>query len=637
MKFSFRTGLAVAMGMSLMAAPASAQLYGQPYGTGYGPAGGQAPNQAYDPGAGYRGAPSRPAYGSPQQPSFGQFAPQGYAPQQPYASQPYGAPQAAPHVARYGQPAPSQVAPARYPLQGAPTFQGPAYPASYGYVQDEAPLPAPVPAPDPGVAPAPANVLPQASPSDQFGQPIELEPYGPAPSQAPAYHDHEAAPYGSGYAAPQLAPHAAPLSHGNHGQLQSPHAPMQQQGVWDYPATDCGNAYDQALSGNWRGTVWDDASGCGTGTFAAPARGVWFGGVYGLIMNRSYETPQYLSYDPGMPSEPSLTSTDADLGTLAGFEVAFGRQMCNGWAWQASYWGLMREEAMARDGNMPNTMLYGLGMVDYNAGGWGIDSVQDWYDAADAHEVFRRNEFHNVELNLIRYNLSFASLAGGLGGGLGGRGGLLRGRNACGPGGCNTGNCGVGDCGSCGTGCSPWSGSMFAGARFFKFDEFFSYRSSINGLYNNDIRDMIYDIDVANNLVGFQFGGNVNYALGRCWSVFGGTKLGLYNNHITHYSRIYGSGGNAMPNSGSYAGDPYAVRSSTNSFSFLSEINVGLGYQFSPCWRAVGGYRLLGATGIALAPNQIPNNFSYLPGVAEINNDGSLLLHGAFVGLEYSR
>ena len=102
-------------------------------------------------------------------------------------------------------------------------------------------------------------------------------------------------------------------------------------------------------------------------------------------------------------------------------------------------------------------------------------------------------------------------------------------------------------------------------------------------------------------------------------------------------SRLYGASGYATINSGSYSGQAYNVSSSTNQFSFLSEFNLGVGYQISPCWRAVGGYRLMGATGIALAPNQIPNNFSYMPGVAKINNDGSLLMHGAFVGLEFAR
>jgi len=69
----------------------------------------------------------------------------------------------------------------------------------------------------------------------------------------------------------------------------------------------------------------------------------------------------------------------------------------------------------------------------------------------------------------------------------------------------------------------------------------------------------------------------------------------------------------------------------------LGELNVGVGYQFAPCWRLVGGYRVLGATGIALSPNQIPNNFTYMPGISKINDDSSLLLHGAFVGLEWAR
>jgi hypothetical protein len=49
-----------------------------------------------------------------------------------------------------------------------------------------------------------------------------------------------------------------------------------------------------------------------------------------------------------------------------------------------------------------------------------------------------------------------------------------------------------------------------------------------------------------------------------------------------------------------------------------------------------GGYRALAVTGIALPSAQIPNNFEDVFGVAQIDSNGSMILHGAFLGVEYN-
>ena len=438
---------------------------------------------------------------------------------------------------------------------GAPELSGPSMPVGYGFRQDQVPAP-------------PTNdiVLPPIPGSEGYAAPIQQ-----SPSDLPA---------------PQPMPEAE------------------------------GTYFD--APGRWNGTVWDDASGelgsdsaCGSAACGVPCcRPAWFGGMYGLLMERDYESNVPLSYEAGMPGMQVLGSRDSDLGSMGGYEVFFGRQMCNGWAWQVSYWGLFSETGVGRAADMPDSYLYGLSMVDYAPSGWPQDDVLSFYNAAEAHEVVRTNEFHNIELNFIRYNIGFPSAFGGACGGAGGYGVA----NNCSPG---------------------WSGSMFAGPRFFRFDEYFSYRSTFDGTYVANPRDVFYDIDVENNLIGFQLGGNVNYNLTCRWSLFTGTKLGIYNNHISHQSAIYGPSGVAMPNSGGFAGTPYDIQSSKDDIAFLGEFNVGVGYQFSQHWRATVGYRVMGATGIALAPAQIPANFAYLPGVAQVDSDGSLILHGAFAGLEF--
>jgi hypothetical protein len=65
-------------------------------------------------------------------------------------------------------------------------------------------------------------------------------------------------------------------------------------------------------------------------------------------------------------------------------------------------------------------------------------------------------------------------------------------------------------------------------------------------------------------------------------------------------------------------------------------MNFGLGYQISSCWRFGAGYRVVAASGVALAPNQIvTDTFIDIPGVQRVDSNGSLLLHGGYANLEF--
>ena len=77
----------------------------------------------------------------------------------------------------------------------------------------------------------------------------------------------------------------------------------------------------------------------------------------------------------------------------------------------------------------------------------------------------------------------------------------------------------------------------------------------------------------------------------------------------------------------------YPVNSSDNVVSFLTQIDVGLDWQFSPNWSANIGYRVVAISGIGLADEQIPVRVNDIPDIAEIDYNGNLILHGAFAGL----
>jgi hypothetical protein len=67
----------------------------------------------------------------------------------------------------------------------------------------------------------------------------------------------------------------------------------------------------------------------------------------------------------------------------------------------------------------------------------------------------------------------------------------------------------------------------------------------------------------------------------------------------------------------------------------LGQLDLGARWMFSKHFSVNAGYRIMGAGGLATVEGNIPNDFadSYYP--AKIETDGSLLLHGGYVGGEF--
>ena len=74
-------------------------------------------------------------------------------------------------------------------------------------------------------------------------------------------------------------------------------------------------------------------------------------------------------------------------------------------------------------------------------------------------------------------------------------------------------------------------------------------------------------------------------------------------------------------------------RSRKDDVSFLAELDLGLAYQLTRHWSIYGGYRAVAVTGLALADNQIPFFLVDYPAYADIETNGSLILHGAMFGV----
>ena len=65
----------------------------------------------------------------------------------------------------------------------------------------------------------------------------------------------------------------------------------------------------------------------------------------------------------------------------------------------------------------------------------------------------------------------------------------------------------------------------------------------------------------------------------------------------------------------------------------MGEIDTGLSYSFWNNWRAFIGYRVVGVANVALADNQFLPFLADTQGFSEVKQNGSLILHGTFMGV----
>lgn len=393
---------------------------------------------------------------------------------------------------------------------------------------------------------------------------------------------------------------------------------------------------------------------CG-GTYCMPGCGCgprWFGGVYGLLMERGRSNCVPLGFVTAdgagagyYPTDPEilLYNHTEEIGYQGGLELRFGMYVggrggcgpvgrpynaygggayscdssCFGGgpthAWEAVYWTLFEADASASlfDATGDGNRLYGM----INFTGLEIDPGDGFRDAnvffdygppttdnsapydVEVRQLTVRNTFsaQNIELNLLRLPMAF-------------------GGNSCG----------------CGPRCAL---TALAGFRFMRFDDDFWFRSDWERMDTNALGFNAYDIQVDNTLYGAQIGGSGTYRFGSSGRLafHCGTTVGFYGNHMEM---------SQFMNDARFANgtlEDFDIDSTEDNVSVVGEIRLGLSYQCHRNWRIYSGWRLLGVTGVAVAVDQIPGGVYTTPQeVGFINGEGSFLLHGLQSGLEYT-
>ncbi len=355
----------------------------------------------------------------------------------------------------------------------------------------------------------------------------------------------------------------------------------------------------------------------------APCGPLWFGSVAALYMGRNEPNRLWTTYETN--NNPNQLPTDARSDWAVGGEVTIGRFFCCGtcdpcdpcgsrigrmFGVEASYWGLDSMDGYTSQSISGGTVSTPLMVNDIEFGGV---NGEVYFDSAAEHFVRRKDEFHNVEVNFLASpDVGYGSL----------------GCVACNGAGCS-------NCSGCGPG--PFSVGWAMGVRYFRFEENYLFGSVDTGRTwgeGGGIYEAYLEDNVRNNLLGAQIGCDVSYRWFPKWRLYAAPKVGIYNNHVEHYFSLErGDGVVANPTAASGMTGTYPVVSNEDTLSFLTEVDLGVDWQVASNWSVYLGYRVIFATGIALADNQVPTYVVDIPEIADIDTNGDLILHGAFAGV----
>lgn len=362
-----------------------------------------------------------------------------------------------------------------------------------------------------------------------------------------------------------------------------------------------GDQYVEAMKGGYEGGSCTSVAGPCGGSCACHNHYVY---ANALIMNRllpgGFVTSVYGS------GAQAINFCNQEFGNtwVGGFEVGtgwcFGCNCSN--AIEMVYWGLFPATQTAQATGSIDSLI-DFGSLDYNGGSANVPFTNSTIHTLDSYY-----SFNSVEVTLV-------------GNGLTG-----------GPFGCGMCGCGYGNAGS------PWGFGYTLGFRYMNFTDGFLFSGdTTDNQIDGDATELNYLGQFNNNLFGFQIGSGISYVVSNSLTAYVIGKVGVYDNCVTGLQRVYGTLGNADINNGPYTGQDAVVRTaSRNTFAMSGQIDLGGRWAINQSWSTNFGYRLLGLSGVATAEDNFQTaNFHDVDGMAFLDRNGSLLIHGLYAGATY--
>ena len=437
--------------------------------------------------------------------------------------------------------------------------------------------------------------------------------------------------------APATAPEPipAPESDAHHGVAEPQHAPMPHHpmpapagsGVMPYtPApmaqpAPASSAYECAASAPWGGN-------CNVRPELSP----YFGSANVLLFTMENDSNRYVA--SGLGTDFSTTLVDPEFSV--GFDAMVGRYLnCGQYGLGIGYmlWD-PGSESVVRTGTAgtirASSPAYRDITIDAGAGAEDVYAIIDGsgaYTGAAGARIIRDVRFQGIEANLFSFGLMGARRVAFMNSASSGMMGTRFGK----------GNC-KGYGGAVGPLQRAAGGRVRVmtghGFRWFRADDDLELSYNIDGTAGYQANDLYENIDVTNNLYGYQFSGRLVYCLNCRLNLSIGGKIGIYGNDIRVRHRVGTLGSDAYLTA--TPTDFINSEASETALSSLGELDFGLGYRINCAWSVRGGYRLMGVTGVATAVDSLPTNYASLAAAHAIPANSSYLLHGGYVGLEYN-
>tara|TARA_R110002073_G_scaffold75697_9_gene184627 strand:- start:12435 stop:14252 length:1818 start_codon:yes stop_codon:yes gene_type:complete len=499
-------------------------------------------------------------------------------------------------------------------------------------------LPAPKGVPTTAAAkkPTPPPVQPQPQP--------QLNSPGYQPPQSYPAQPNGSVPYSTTGAQPGFGcPPGAPQGYSHAGVQQPPTQWTAPQPAAETPLVDGSSPYTGPQSFFNNGFTTQGFAGqgfagqnCDTGACATPGTrpnlAPWYGGFNLLFWQmETNHSRRLIAFDTGYATHTTTGAVDPE--STLGYDLTFGRYLdCGRYGLSATYMNFdpSQSETIVTAGSYYAPMA-SWNNISINPNGAGVDTVYDLYANAAAYRVRRDVQMQGIEVNLTSFGLMGAQRAA-----------AMCSQGACGGIGANLGLGLTNPCNGYGGATGPLvracSGRVRVqtshGFRWFQFKDEFEFAANIDGSGGYQATDLYYNVDVENNLFGYQYGSMLTYCLNdRCNLGIGG-KFGIYGNRAEMSQRIGTASGYAYETT--MPSDFVNTTSSDTVLAGLGEIDLGLGYRLNNAWTVRGGYRMLGAAGVATSTDSLDQDYSSVATTGGVYANDSLLLHGAYVGMNFN-
>ena len=367
--------------------------------------------------------------------------------------------------------------------------------------------------------------------------------------------------------------------------------------------------FQKAAKGSYGdNVVYDDGAACGIG--GTPCQNFWYGSAGALIMTRAQQNHFLITGDTA--GTRLLCSCQLDMGWTGGVEATIGRTFnCGNNALQFTYWGIYPSncDTTAYSSTLGNQLVSG---IDFTGATYNGNPCTDLTVGGFMQQGIVRQSYNNFEGNLLGQCFGNGFIGGNMA--------------SCQNGACANGSCGPGYCGP------RWGCGWMMGVRYFQFNNGFSFNADgADEVWNDDANELCFHVNLQNRLWGFQLGGGVNYSVFDCFQLYGLAKAGLYNNSISQNMSLHGAGGIGQFGDGT----DININNGANRLACIGQLDLGARWNLNCHFSINAGYRIMGASGVALYEHNIPTDFNDSYYAKKIESDGMLLLHGAYIGGEF--